>query len=166
MNDSLTKSSREERRSFLGKLFGISFGSIMLGSFGGVFAKGKKNEVVDLFPVGAICVFGGKVPPFGWALCHGQDLSISEYPELFRQIGTIYGGGEGKVKLPDMRGAIPVCAGGKLAVGECMKCKGNPSKVAFNRIPSYNHLSGGEQKEGQEFIGMNYIIKTGLPAEG
>jgi microcystin-dependent protein len=73
-------------------------------------------------PVGAITAFAGNVasyktplgntsPPttqpiesFGWMLCDGSSLNISEYPELYVALGDLYGGNETTFNLPDLRG--------------------------------------------------------------
>lgn len=48
---------------------------------------------------------GCNFAPAGWALCHGQLLSIASNTALFSLLGTYYGG-DGKVTfaLPDLRG--------------------------------------------------------------
>ena len=50
--------------------------------------------------------------PYGWALCQGQLLSISQNSALFSLLGTSFGG-DGRVTfgLPDLRGRVPVGAG-------------------------------------------------------
>jgi microcystin-dependent protein len=41
--------------------------------------------------VGEIRMFGGNFPPYGWAMCDGQLLAISDNDVLFNLIGTTYG---------------------------------------------------------------------------
>lgn len=57
-------------------------------------------------PVGVIHDFAGSVAPAGWFLCYGQQVSRTNYPELFTVIGTTYGIGDGSTtfNLPDLRG--------------------------------------------------------------
>ncbi len=62
--------------------------------------------------IGEIRMFGGNFAPFGWALCNGQLLSISENEALFSLIGTTYGGdGQSTFALPNLQGRIPIHAG-------------------------------------------------------
>lgn len=64
--------------------------------------------------VGEIRIFAGNFPPYGWAMCDGQLLAISEYDTLFNLIGTTYGGdGQSTFGMPDLRGRVPVHQGSK-----------------------------------------------------
>ncbi len=57
--------------------------------------------------LGEIRMFGGNFAPKGWALCHGQDLSIQQHSALFSVIGTMFGGdGRTQFALPDLRGKV------------------------------------------------------------
>jgi microcystin-dependent protein len=65
----------------------------------------------------SICAFGN--PPAGWALCEGQTLSIPQNQALFSLLGTTYGGdGFRTFALPDLRGRVPISAGGSFSIGE------------------------------------------------
>lgn len=69
--------------------------------------------------IGEIRMLAGAAVPSGWALCNGQTLAISDYPELYGLIGHRYGGdGATTFALPDMRGRIPVHQGRNHALGE------------------------------------------------
>src|ERR1700741_5277215 len=59
-----------------------------------------------------IALFPYNFAPRGWALCHGQLMSISQNPALFALLGTMYGG-DGKVTfgLPDLQGRVPISRG-------------------------------------------------------
>ncbi len=60
--------------------------------------------------IGEVILFAGNFAPRGWALAHGQLLSISQNTALFAILGTTYGGdGRTSFALPDMRGLEPVC---------------------------------------------------------
>jgi microcystin-dependent protein len=51
-------------------------------------------------------------PPYGWALCNGALLSISQYSALFALLGTTYGGnGQSTFGLPNLLGRCIVGAG-------------------------------------------------------
>jgi microcystin-dependent protein len=67
-------------------------------------------------PVGSIILFAGKIfgeengeyqtdlQRFHWKVCDGSSLQADEYPELFNALGYLYGGENGTLKLPDLRG--------------------------------------------------------------
>jgi microcystin-dependent protein len=59
-----------------------------------------------------IRIFSGNFPPFGWAFCDGQLLSISQHTALFSLLGTTYGGdGRSTFALPNLQGTVPMNAG-------------------------------------------------------
>jgi microcystin-dependent protein len=61
-------------------------------------------------PTGAFFPFAGAVAPTGYALCHGQAVSRSDWAALFAVLGTTYGVGDAATtfNLPDMRGKFPI----------------------------------------------------------
>lgn len=76
-----------------------------------------------LLPVGALIPFAGSSAPDGFLLCNGDAVSRTTYAELFAEIGTTFGEGDGSTtfNLPDFRGrmAIGVAASGTAsALGE------------------------------------------------
>ncbi len=59
--------------------------------------------------VGELRAWACNFAPYGWALCAGQILPISQYSALFALIGTYYGGnGTSNFQLPDLRGRVPM----------------------------------------------------------
>ncbi|MDR3195965.1 MAG: phage tail protein [Endomicrobium sp.] len=64
-------------------------------------------------PPGTVIAFAGNSAPRGYLLCDGREIDASMYPDLFRAIGTIYGGnGSPKFKLPNFCGMFLRGAGG------------------------------------------------------
>lgn len=59
-------------------------------------------------PLGAVIDFWGNVVPEGYMLAAGQEVSRTEYAELFAVIGTNAGAGNGSTtfNLPDYRGRV------------------------------------------------------------
>jgi microcystin-dependent protein len=67
-------------------------------------------------PPGTVIAFAGNHAPRGYLLCDGREVDVSNYPDLFRAIGTIYGGnGTPKFKLPDFCGMFLRGTGGNAA---------------------------------------------------
>ena len=60
----------------------------------------------DDSPIGVISAFAGSVAPANWLLCQGQEISRTDYADLFAVIGTSFGTGDGSTtfNLPDLRG--------------------------------------------------------------
>ncbi|WP_296224150.1 phage tail protein [Ralstonia sp. UBA689] len=52
--------------------------------------------------LGEIQLFGFNYAPYGWALCNGTQMSVSQNTALFSLIGTLYGGnGQTTFQLPN-----------------------------------------------------------------
>jgi microcystin-dependent protein len=85
--------------------------------------------------IGQIMIFGGNVPPAGWALCAGQILSIAENRQLFQLIGNSYGGdGLTTFALPTLRSRLPL--GQAQAAGlSCYQLAQMPSQTHQNPQP-------------------------------
>ena len=64
------------------------------------------NYVSIAPPVGSIMAYTMSSSPEGWLLCVGTSVSKDEYPELFKVIGTTFGGNDTTFNLPDYRGAF------------------------------------------------------------
>lgn len=62
--------------------------------------------VQNAVPAGSVQAYAGPVPPAGWLLCDGSNVSRTTYAKLFAAIGTTWGVGDGSTtfKLPDLRG--------------------------------------------------------------
>lgn len=81
------------------------------------------NHQVTL-PAGIICSFAAETPPDGWLLCHGQQCSSREYPELYKAIKTKFVPSDEEIRIlrnnadedniyklfyvPDLRGRVIV----------------------------------------------------------
>lgn len=67
--------------------------------------------------VGEIRIVPFNFAPFGWALCDGQLLAISQNPALFSLLGTYYGGnGTSTFALPNLQGSAPMNQGNGLGL--------------------------------------------------
>lgn len=99
--------------------------------------------------IGEIRLFGGNFAPRGWAFCHGQLLSISQYDALFTLIGTTYGGdGQTTFALPDLRGRIPLHPSAAHPLGQ----RGGTETVTLTRsqLPSHSHTAGAQVDAGTQ----------------
>ena len=77
--------------------------------------KGSAFQAVQETTIssGSIQIFAGSTAPNGWLICNGSTVSRSDYSNLFKVIGTIYGVGNSNTTftLPDMRGRCPIGVG-------------------------------------------------------
>ena len=62
--------------------------------------------------LGEVQIFGFNFAPYGWALCNGATLNISQYSALFSLLGTNYGGnGSSTFQLPNLTTRAPCSQG-------------------------------------------------------
>ncbi|MDG2122338.1 MAG: tail fiber protein [Verrucomicrobiales bacterium] len=90
-----------------------------------------------------IIMFGGNFAPRSWALCDGQILPINQNQSLFSLLGTTYGGdGRTTFALPDMRGRIPVHAGGVAGLSDRRLGERGGSEqntILVQHMPTHTH---------------------------
>lgn len=82
--------------------------------------------------------------PFGWAMCDGQLLPISQNTALFSLIGTFYGGnGTSNFQLPNFQGNVPIHQGqGSFGTTYSVGEQGGVGNVTllFDDMPSHSHF--------------------------
>lgn len=129
--------------------------------------------------IGEIRMFAGNFAPYGWFLCQGQILPISQYDVLFNLIGTTYGGdGQSTFALPDLRSRAPLHVGqGQGTSNYTIGQNGGVESVtlAANQIPVHNHsinvndAQGNNGKAGGNVLattsGNTNVYSTNAPAE-
>ena len=87
--------------------------------------------------LGEIKLVAFNFPPKGWALCNGQFLPINQNQALFALMGTTYGGnGQTTFALPNLRGRVPIHAGGAHTQGEA----GGSTAVTITQQQMPQHL--------------------------
>ena len=67
------------------------------------YIKREITQTIQI-PIGAIFAFPSEKIPEGFLPCEGQELSKIQYPELFKLIGTAFGGTIKTFCLPDLQG--------------------------------------------------------------
>ena len=78
-------------------------------------------------------------PPKGWAQCNGQLMPINQNQALFALLGTTFGG-DGRVNfaLPDLRGRVPMHAGGGHMLGE--RGGQQTHTLSTAELPTHTHV--------------------------
>lgn len=68
------------------------------------------STVITGYITGEIRVYSGPNLPSGFLWCDGSAVSRTTYANLYAQLGTTYGAGDGSTtfNLPDLRGRVPV----------------------------------------------------------
>ncbi len=88
--------------------------------------------------LGQISIIGFRYAPENWAFCDGQKMPISQHMTLYSLIGSAFGGdGKTYFNLPDMRGKVPIGAGGSYDVGNT----GGSEEVRLSQseMPAHTH---------------------------
>lgn len=108
--------------------------------------------MADAF-VAEIRIFPFNFAPFGWAMCNGQLLAISQNTALFSLVGTFYGGdGKSTFGLPNLQGSVPICygSGGGLSPYDIGQTGGETSHTLLTtEIPNHNHSYRAAPTGGQ-----------------
>lgn len=119
---------------------------------------------------GIVMAFAGNPAPAGWLLCDGTAVSRTTYAQLFANIGTAYGNGDGTntFNLPDLRGRTPVgLDGGQTefnAIGKTGGEKAHATTIA--EMPSHNHTTNTTGAGHTHDMGFEYSTDTQLGGTG
>ena len=102
-----------------------------------------KTQIAGLTPapIGSIQMWPSDTLPTGYHLCDGSSLNISDYPELYKVLGTTYGGSGTSFKLPNIQGSF--VAGKGANDYNTLGATGGANKVALgvSEMPKHNHDS-------------------------
>lgn len=118
----------------------------------------------DTYPIGMYGWFAGEKAPTNWLRCDGQEISRTEYKELFNAIGTTYGVGDGSTtfNLPNVNLANRTLVGssgdGEFSLGNTMGEKEHT--LTIDEMPSHKHNLQWD-KEGAVGSGNGTLIKDG-----
>jgi microcystin-dependent protein len=97
--------------------------------------------------VGEIRMVGFNFAPFGWAMCNGQLLPISQYQAVFAVVGTIYGGdGQSTFAVPNLQSRVPIHwgqrpGGANYVIGQTGGEENHT--VALNEMAQHIHVPTG-----------------------
>lgn len=106
--------------------------------------------------LGEIRMFAGNYPPNGWALCNGQELSISQNDALFSLLGTTYGGdGLTTFAVPDLQGRIPIHPNAKYPQGA--KAGSESVTLTSPQLPAHTHQAMSNSAIGTEDAPSNAV---------
>ena len=88
--------------------------------YSGVDEHGQPSEVMLGCAIGDIIPHFGSTPPPGTLVCDGSEVSREAYAELYQEIGSLVGQGDGSTtfNLPDLRGKWMMGADAERAAGE------------------------------------------------
>ncbi len=104
--------------------------------------------------LGEIRIFGTNFAPYGWQMCNGQTLPISQYTALFSLLGTTYGGnGTSNFLLPNLQGNFPMHwgQGTGLTLRDIGETGGEASVTLLStQLPSHNHPVNCATTDGTE----------------
>ena len=110
-----------------------------------------KEQIAGLTPapIGSIQMWPSDTLPNGYHLCDGSSLNVSEYSELYKVLGTTYGGSGTSFKLPNMQGVF--VAGKGANDYNALGATGGANKVALgiSEMPKHNHNTSSSISDGK-----------------
>jgi microcystin-dependent protein len=124
--------------------------------------------------IGQIELFGFNNPPFGWAFCDGQLMSIADNNALFALLGTTYGGnGTTTFALPNLNGRVALGTGtgaGLSAVTQGETGGAETATLATANLPAHSHSLAAQSGAGTTsvpgpLLGLAQVVEDdGTPA--
>jgi len=126
-------------------------GGIWGGTAQHTHRSADQGGVISWIPTGFIGCYAGTTPPTNTLEAYGQLVSRVTYPNLFSQIGTTYGAGDGVTTfgLPDTRGRVMVSLdnlGGSsanritAAAADTLGGTGGTETISIAQMPSHTHV--------------------------
>lgn len=120
--------------------------------------------------IGEIKLVPYNFAPTGWALCHGQLISIAQNTALFSLLGTMYGGnGQTTFALPDLRGRVPIHTGQGPGLSPYTQGEagGEPTHtVTMAEMPVHSHTVGVSSAVGASAIPIGSYPAVATAATG
>lgn len=127
-------------------------GGIWGGTAQHTHRSADQGGVISWIPTGFVGCYAGTTPPTNTLEAYGQAVSRVTYPNLFSQIGTTYGAGDGVTtfNIPDTRGRVMVSLdnlGGSsanritAAAADTLGGTGGTEIMSIAQMPSHNHPS-------------------------
>lgn len=124
----------------------------------------------DTYPIGMYGYFAGNNAPTNWLRCDGQEVSRTDYVELFNTIGTTYGSGDGATtfNLPNVnlenRTLVGSSGDGEFSLGNTGGEKEHT--LTINEMHSHTHLyrasiGAGNAESTLNFGALNGGVITG-----
>lgn len=116
-----------------------NFFTWMLNTDGTLSAAFLSDVALTVLPPGTIIPYAGGSVPSGYLSCEGQELTITDYPNLYANIGTTWGipSGATKFKLPDLRGKFLL---GKSATHSLASTGGEETHTLVEaELPAHSH---------------------------
>lgn len=112
--------------------------------------------------LGEIRMFGGTFAPYGWALCNGQLLAISQNAALFSLIGTYYGGdGVTTFALPNLQSRVAIHQGQGIGLSPYVVGQtGGFENVTLStqQMPQHNHTIATNNGPGGTIHPANTLL--------
>ena len=89
--------------------------------------------------VGSIYMYAGSTAPSGFLICDGSAVSRTIYADLYSEIGTTYGSGDGSstFNLPDLTGRVIVGVSSSHSLGDTGGEEAHT--LMTSEIPSHSH---------------------------
>lgn len=112
--------------------------------------------------IGEIRIFTYNFPPYSWAYCDGQVLSVGENPALFSVISDYWGGnGSTTFALPNLTGRAPMHSGqGPGLTNRLIAQMPGLDEVGLDEsmLPTHSHLARAYRLAGEETAPQGHYL--------
>lgn len=120
----------------------------------------NKTETNNIsVPIGAVVDFAGSNPPTKYLMCNGQEVSRTDYAELFAVIGTTWGAGNGSTtfNVPNLQGRTTIGVGTNDGATYNLGSR-DGSKNAV--VVSHDHSASGSFKGTDRYYSLPYRLNN------
>jgi microcystin-dependent protein len=118
-------------------------------------------------PIGTILAFAGEKNriPEGWLPCDGIQVKNTDYPNLFKSIGNVWGGsGTPNFFLPDLRGMFLRGVSGSTSIDPDKDARQSPQIAGSPNNPGNNGNEVGSI-QGSEIKTHDHTIQLGVTTD-
>jgi microcystin-dependent protein len=102
-----------------------------------------QSKLAKIIPSGTVLSYVANLPPNGWLICDGSEVSRQIYSKLFNVIGETYGAGDTETtfNLPNLTGRVVVGYDSSQTEFDQLGEMGgaNTHTLTVDEIPSHNH---------------------------
>lgn len=129
-----------------------------------ILADEVVSDGTTVSPVGTIMIYSGTTVPTGYMIADGSSLSRTDYPELYKVLGTTYGSADSThFNLPNLSGRTVVGLSTSDNDFKTLGQTGGEKNVTLtvSQLPSHTHTFTGSASQTGDESNTHYHTFTG-----